>query len=96
MTGSRALLSNVFLVSACAAALRAWYDVTVVLPLALLHLHLPSVNKGMCAQVVKRMMCAFEGRCKVLYGPSALDRAREARKQPAGAPAAARDKLRAV
>ena len=42
------------------------------------------------------MMCAFEGRCKVLYGPSALDRAREARKQPAGDSAATRDKLRAV
>jgi P pilus assembly chaperone PapD len=38
-------------------------------------------------QVVKRMMCAFEGRCKVLYGPSALAR------RPA---AAAGDKLRAV
>ncbi|KAK9842587.1 hypothetical protein WJX81_007573 [Elliptochloris bilobata] len=42
-------------------------------------------------EVVKRMMCAFEGRCKVLYGPTALDRARK--QQPA---AAARDKLRAV
>jgi hypothetical protein len=34
------------------------------------------------------MMCAFEGRCKALYGPSALAR------RPAAA--AAGDKLRAV